>query len=218
MNYNLVQNIIELIAQFELSNSKNQYLNNVEGFKQWIVNSYDEKRIINETNWESKAIGRSAESVISTLLTHLGRYAKSYSKAAIIDSEFSTQEEFIYLITLKSFGKMTKMDLIKKNVHEKPAGVLIINRLMENRWIQQENSTIDKRSKLINITEKGLQVLSRQMDKIRKATKIVSGNLTENEKLELIYLLNKLNDFHLDIYNKNIDRQHLLNEALILSK
>jgi hypothetical protein len=57
---------------------------------------------------------RTPESAISTLLVHLNRYAKTYSKSAIMDSEFSTQEDFIYLINLKAFGEMTKMALIKK--------------------------------------------------------------------------------------------------------
>jgi hypothetical protein len=61
-----------------------------------------------------KENGRSPESVISTLLVHMNRYAKTYSKSAIAGSGFNTQEEFIYLINLKAFGSMTKMELIKK--------------------------------------------------------------------------------------------------------
>src|SRR5690606_39709334 len=60
--------------------------------------------------------GRSAESVINTLIVHMNRYAKSYSKSAIYGSDFSTQEEFIFLINLKAFGAMSKMELIKKNI------------------------------------------------------------------------------------------------------
>ena len=52
------------------------------------------------------------------------------------------------------------------------------------------------------------------MDKIRKATEIVTGDLTHNEKMELIRLLNKLNDFHQQIYDKNIEPEYLLNEVL----
>src|SRR5690606_20238702 len=142
------------------------------------------------------------------------RYAKSYSKSAIFGSDFSTQEDFIYLINLKAFGEMTKMDLIKKNAHEKPAGMQIINRLIAHGWVHQTESREDKRSKVLKIADKGLEALEKQMYKIRKATEIVTGDLTLPEKMELIRLLNKLNDFHLPIYEKNIEPENLLTEVL----
>jgi len=147
--------------------------------------------------------GRSAESVISTLLVHMNRYAKNYSKAAIQFSEFSTQDEFIYLINLKAFGEMTKMELVKKNVHDKPAGMQIINRLIKQGWVMQKTSDLDKRSKIISLTTNGADVLDNQMAHIRKASKMVVGNLTEFEKIQLIYLLEKLEHFHLPIYLEN---------------
>lgn len=213
MNYGLIKNILDLVQEFEIeTNNNNHFETTVEGFKNWI--STNNNTIVNEPNWEGKENGRSAESVINTLIVHMNRYAKSYSKSAIVGSDFSTQEDFIYLINLKAFGEMSKMDLIKKNVHEKPVGMQIINRLINQGWIEQRNSKIDKRSKVISISETGLQALGNQMDKIRQATSIVTGNLSQKEKMELIRLLNKLDDFHQPIYDRNIDTEDLLREAL----
>jgi len=213
MNYGLIKNILDLVQEFEIeTNNNNHFETSIEGFKNWI--STNNNTIVNEPNWEGKENGRSAESVINTLIVHMNRYAKSYSKSAIVGSDFSTQEDFIYLINLKAFGEMSKMDLIKKNVHEKPVGMQIINRLINQGWIEQRNSKTDKRSKVISISETGLQALGNQMDKIRQATSIVTGNLSQNEKMELIRLLNKLDDFHQPIYDRNIDTDNLLSEAL----
>ncbi|MBS1759286.1 MAG: MarR family transcriptional regulator [Bacteroidetes bacterium] len=213
MNYRLVKDVLDLVQEFESQNEgSTSYDTSVEGFKNWI--STNNNTIVNEPNWEGKENGRSAESVINTLIVHMNRYAKSYSKSAIVGSEFSTQEDFIYLINLKAFGEMSKMDLIKKNVHEKPVGMQIINRLINQGWIEQRNSKTDKRSKVISISETGLQALGNQMDKIRQATSIVTGNLSQKEKMELIRLLNKLDDFHQPIYDRNIDTEDLLREAL----
>ncbi len=213
MNYRLVKDVIDLVQEFEIeTNNNNHFEISVEGFKNWI--STNNNTIVNEPNWEGKENGRSAESVINTLIVHLNRYAKSYSKSAIFGSNFSTQEDFTYLINLKAFGEMSKMDLIKKNVHEKPVGMQIINRLINQGWIEQRNSKTDKRSKVISISETGLQALGNQMDKIRQATSIVTGNLSQKEKMELIRLLNKLDDFHQPIYARNIDTDNLLSEAL----
>ena len=213
MNYGLIKDVLDLVQEFEIeTNNNNHFETSVEGFKNWI--STNNNTIVNEPNWEGKENGRSAESVINTLIVHMNRYAKSYSKSAIVGSDFSTQEDFIYLINLKAFGEMSKMDLIKKNVHEKPVGMQIINRLINQGWIKQRKSKTDKRSKVISISETGLQALGNQMDKIRQATSIVTGNLSQNEKMELIRLLNKLDDFHQPIYDRNIDTEDLLREAL----
>ena len=213
MNYGLIKDVLDLVQEFEIeTNNNNHFDTSVEGFKNWI--STNNNTIVNEPNWEGKENGRSAESVINTLIVHMNRYAKSYSKSAIVGSDFSTQEDFIYLINLKAFGEMSKMDLIKKNVHEKPVGMQIINRLINQGWIEQRNSKTDKRSKVISISETGLQALGNQMDKIRQATSIVTGNLSQNEKMELIRLLNKLDDFHQPIYDRNIETENLLREAL----
>lgn len=217
MNYLLIKDVLDLVQEFEIeTKNTNEFQASVEGFKSWI--SSTNTNVIVEPDWEGKENGRSAESVINTLIVHMNRYAKSYSKSAIVGSDFSTQEDFIYLINLKAFGEMSKMELIKKNVHEKPVGMQIINRLINNGWIEQRNSEVDKRSKVLKITPKGLETLANQMDKIRQATSVVTGNLSQKEKMELIRLLNKLDKFHQPIYDKNIETESLLTEAFKISK
>lgn len=211
MNYNLAKDVIQLLEQFDSENTNSQYTSDIEGFKNWIQHHQNKKQPVRKNiKWEGKENGRTPESVISTLLVHMNRYAKTYSKSAIAGSEFSTQEEFIYLINLKSFGEMTKTELIKKNVQDKPVGILIINRLIKNNWVKQTDSKKDKRTKVISITQKGIDALENQMKNIRIATQIVSGNLTEDEKYELIELLNKLDHFHNPIFGRNIDSINLL--------
>lgn len=215
MNFLLVREVIKLVEQFEKErhNNPKSYPGDAKGFKKWIIN-HSKKSQIEEPDWEGKANGRTAESVINTLIVHMNRYAKSYSKAAIHDSDFSTQEEFIYLITLKTFGSMTKMELIKKNIQEKPAGMQIINRLIKQGWVKQTDSQTDKRSKIIEITDSGFQALELRMIKIRQATKIVAGDLNYNEKMELIRLLTKLDEFHNPIFSSNVESGKLLETVM----
>jgi len=207
MNYSLIKDVLDLVQEFELDNKS--YSNDIEGFKKWIKR--DDEKI--ELNWEGKENGRSPESVINTLIVHMNRYAKSYSKSAIYGSDFSTQEDFIYLINLKAFGSMSKMELVKKNIQDKPSGMKIIDRLIQSNWVEQKDSTVDKRSKVITITQKGLQILEQQMDKIRQATKIVTADLNEKEKIQLIGLLQKLDNFHKPLYDKNADPSKFLDLA-----
>lgn len=207
----MTKEVIDLLEQFETENDDQYYTADITGFKNWLCDKTSlENTQKEEPYWEGKEIGRSAESAISTLLVHLNRYAKTYSKSAIAESDFTTQEDFIYLINLKAFGKMTKMELIKKNIHDKPVGMLIITRLLKQGWIEQTESDIDKRNKIIYISEKGKQALEKQMKKIREATEIVAGNLNHHEKMELIRILNKLDRFHYPIFSRNIDSKDLI--------
>lgn len=210
-NYDLLKNILELVEDFEFENQDEHYDSDINGFKKWIVDSADgDRTVTSEPDWVSKENGRSPESVISTMLVHLSKYAKMYSKSVILDSPFSTQEEFIYLINLKAFGALSKMELIRMNIQDKPTGMQIINRLIKQGWVIQTDSETDKRSKLIEISPEGMDTLQGQMSKIRQATKIVSGDLSLNEKLELIRLLGKLTHFHQEVYSRNIDSSDLL--------
>lgn len=212
MNYSILKDLLSLVEDFEFENSGNIQELNVENFLEWSYGKKAKNKLnyTGKTLWDGKESGRSPESVISTLFVHLNRYAKKYSKAAISHSDFSTQDDFIYLISLRTSGPMTKTQLIKKNIHGKSAGSLIIARLLERGWVQQENSSFDNRAKVLCITEKGVGALEGQMRNIRLATHIVSGNLNESEKIELIKLLSKLTKFHEQIWDHNPSEENLL--------
>lgn len=212
MNYHLLHDVIDLVEKFEKQYTIKSEAN-INDFVNWLSSNNSTSSNNNDLEWVGKANGRTPESVISTLLLHMNRYAKSYSKSAIAHSSFSTQEEFIYLINLRAFGSMTKMSLIKMNKHEKPVGMQTINRLINMGWVQQVNSPSDKRSKVLSLTITGEEALEAQMNNIRKATQLVTGNLTMEEKLDLIRLLTKLDLFHQDIYDKNFSTEELLAQA-----
>ncbi|MDG4946209.1 MarR family transcriptional regulator [Weeksellaceae bacterium KMM 9713] len=211
MNFDLVKDVMDLVKEFQSKNKANPvYTNDVDGFKLWVKNTNESTP---ELNWEGKEFGRTPDSIINTLIVHINHYAKAYSKSAIYDSKFSTQDDFIFLISLKVHGPIKKMDLVKLNKQEKPVGIKIINRLISNEWVEQKDSKTDKRSKIIQITQEGLKALKNQMDKIRKATQIVTGDLSELEKIKLIELLQKLNEFHQPIYDEQLDSSKLLDHA-----
>lgn len=214
MNYKLTKDVIDLIQEFEAATAGKTYEDTIQGFKQWVADTATHMpKDTGEPDWEGKAEGRSPEGAISTLIVHMNRYGKMYSKAAISGTAFSNQEDFIYLINLKAHGTMTKTELIRKNIQDKPTGMQIINRLMKQGWVKQANSGTDRRSKEISITDEGLNALEERMQQIRLATKIVSGNLTHPEKMELIRILQKLENFHKPIFDSNIRIADLLAEV-----
>lgn len=196
MYYDLTADLVGLVKIYEKETKTNNP--NVNSFTEWL-NDYlkkTEKSKSTDPDWEGKAKGRSADSLINTSLVHLYRYAKMQAKNAIVNTIFSTADDFIYLIILTSFGSMTKTALIKLNVHEKSAGIQIVNRLISNGLVEQNEIDSDKRNRIISITAKGQQVLAESIDNIRQASKNVTEPLSEQEKVSLIKLLTKLEDFH----------------------
>jgi hypothetical protein len=88
------KDVLNLLEKFEVENESNAYASDIEGFKTWLCtkeSSTSKKE--NEPYWEGKKMEEARRSVISTSLVHLNRYAKSYSKSAILDSDFATQED-----------------------------------------------------------------------------------------------------------------------------
>lgn len=210
MNFDLIKAVVELVQQFmEQNEEKALYSNDLQGFTEWINTSCKDNSEPEDPSWIGKDAGRSSDSIINTLLVRMGRYAKTYSRS-IGNSVFSSQDDFIYLISLKMMGPMTKMELIRRNVHEKSSGILVINRLIHHGWAEQAVCLQDRRTKHIQITEKGLAVLEEHMDEIRKASKVVVGNLNHSEQMLLIVILSKMDEFHDSFYRMNLEAGNLL--------
>lgn len=210
MNFDLLKSVLELVHQFIQQNeNKALYNNDLQGFIHWINDCHKNPSESENPWWVGKELGRSSESIINTLLIRIGRFAKMYSRS-IGNSVFSSQDDFIYLISLRTRGAMSKMELIGHNVSEKSSGILIINRLIHNGWVEQTKSQEDKRKKYIQITEKGISVLEEHMQEIRKVSKLVVGNLTRSEQMLLITILSKLDKFHDSFYKMNLTTASLL--------
>lgn len=202
MDNAFINDLNDLARKFHDENLNNLYSKDILGFKKWISDeNIINEQINSEPDWKGKEYGRTSESVISTLLVHLNRYAQRYGAAAIAGSDFVAQDDFIYLINLKAFGKLTKDDLIKKNVHNHTDGLAVISRLETNGWIESADE-LSNTSNLIQISEKGNTALENQMNKIRKATSMVAGDLNHQERIELIKILTKLELHHQSFFKK----------------
>jgi DNA-binding MarR family transcriptional regulator len=108
------------------------------------------------------------------------------------------------------------MELIDAHMQEKTSGIEIIKRLLKNGLAEQFNDETDKRSKRLVVTPKGQQVLLSIFPRMANVASLTGGNLTNEEKMQLIYLLNKLHIFHHAIHleNRNLYPEEILKEKL----
>jgi DNA-binding MarR family transcriptional regulator len=149
---------------------------------------------------------------ISILVVLLFRYAKGYMRKALKNSNIKTADEFSFLITLLTYKSLTKIELINLQIMEKTSGIEIINRLISSGFIEQRKDDTDKRSMRISITQKGRFEVISILPQMQTVSQIVVGNLNEDEKKQLNYLLTKLDHFHNNIFQNKRDCE--LNEIL----
>ncbi len=98
---------------------------------------------------------------------------------------------------------MTKTELCNHNLLEITSGNEIIKRLLKNKLIEEYKDPDDRRSKRVKITDEGKKLLIQSFSKMDKVSRIVAGNLGTEEKIELLTILNKLDDFHKVIHDND---------------
>lgn len=199
MDLDLLTNIIEAYKSYQLSAGANKKSSTTD-FANWLNEQAYQKEEA-EISPLTENIGKYALEVeISTLVICLNRYSRLLIKKGLINFPQLVSEDFTYLYTLMDVESMTKIQLIEKNVHEKPTGLEVIKRLLKHGLVDERNDEIDKRSKRVFLTDKGKALFFATIEQMNKVAIIVSGNLTIDEKKHLHTLLKKLEDFHNPIY------------------
>jgi DNA-binding MarR family transcriptional regulator len=214
MKYAFLKELIDLAEQYESSDGGGAPTS--EGFARWVLGSKGKEEFVDErvgdAHKQYPAVTEQIETTIARMVIYLYRYAKLYSKKALEGSIIQSPDEFGYLATLLSFDKLSKSELIAKNIQEKPTGMEIIKRLLAQGLVAQEDDPNDRRSKLLHITDRGKGVLFQAFGKMSKVSDLIGGNLSLQEKEHLVYLLRKLDHFHYDLY-KN-DKEKTLNSLV----
>jgi DNA-binding MarR family transcriptional regulator len=136
------------------------------------------------------------DSAVGILLGMLNKYAKHYSKIALEHLPLNTIDEFGYLAHLSTHQKITKTELILRSLDGKTTGTDIIRRLVRQGLAKEIINPKDKRSKLLQITEKGKKIVFKAYTKMGAVSIKITGNLNKSEKKQLLQILSKLELYH----------------------
>jgi DNA-binding MarR family transcriptional regulator len=209
-SYNLVHQLLNLVEEFEKEN-KGRGLG-LSDFSGYLINhlSNSSQPVTNLDvrfgNQEAKTqeLAYQIDNAIGRLLVYMSRYAKSYIKKTLEGTPLQSQDDFTCLAILLTHENLSKTDLISRNMQEKTSGAEVIRRLLAAGLVKQWDDTIDKRSVRISITESGKELLHRVLDDMNHVGKMITGNLSYSEKLELCHLLQKLESFHFKLHDEKI--------------
>lgn len=207
-SYQLIHQLINLVEQQEKENPGQEIsIQNFTGFLLNTVGNPSANLINNEVRFgdnDNKAleIAYQLDNNIGRLFVFMSRYAKSYIKKALDGTPLQTAEDFTALAILLTHTHLSKSELISHNLQEKTSGTEVIRRLIAAGLVKQWDDTVDKRSKHIAITDEGAALLYRVFVDMNSVGKMITGKLTIAEKFTLQHLLQKLENFHLELYEK----------------
>ncbi len=137
---------------------------------------------------------------IGMLVSCVYRYAKLYSKKALIGTPISSFDEFTYLAQLLRDTKPSKTELIEENIQEKTTGTEILRRLIGNGLIEQFDDPNDRRSKRLKLSGPGWELMHQIIPRMNQVATLVGGELSGAEKQQLVGLLQKLHLFHYPLF------------------
>jgi MarR family transcriptional regulator, lower aerobic nicotinate degradation pathway regulator len=192
----ILKEIVHWLEEYQSESPKDEL--NLDSFILWL-----NSRLFSENHTEeSQNSTEMLDMELSFMLVMQSRYYKAYAKRVLGDSELTSPDGFSFLYHLSLVESYRKMELIKKHHLEPPSGIEILKRLMKKGLIQEFDDVDDKRAKRISITKKGKKELQLIMPRMSKVFRLMTADMSLNEKLHVLAFLKQMNDFHASSISK----------------
>ncbi len=149
---------------------------------------------------EEPTLPPNADGLISMYLGFMANYAAFYARRVFRQLDLYSMTDWAFLATLQRAGQLTKSDLIQQNILEKSTGTEVLKRLAKQGYIRELPNPEDRRAKFVQLTTEGKRVVEEANQRILPMGQVVTGDLTEGEKGQLLALLQKLHYFHKPIF------------------
>jgi DNA-binding MarR family transcriptional regulator len=85
-----------------------------------------------------------------------------------------------------------RCDIISRMMEQAPDVTRLIDKLLKDGYVERFESESDRRLSLTRITEKGLALLEKIKPELDQMHRLISNNLTKEERKELSVLLEKI--------------------------
>lgn len=175
------------------------------------MSEVDHSETVTTENW--KNFNRKTLLEMTTAyIGKMSRYVDNYCRKNLPQTALGSVEEFTYLIVLLEHHQLPKSELIKKNNHAITTGTDIIARLLKKDYVKQLPNSEDRRSVIVEITNQGRGAIFSSSDTLNQLSTIAAGVLSNQELLQLLGMLKKLDAFHERIHeeHKNLDLSEII--------
>lgn len=174
------KDLFELIAHWDDYQRQND-ARTMEGFALWLLDQY-----------RRSGPRADQERMIAYLSARVDRYSKSQVKELFQDLPLIGYDDFILLNTVFHTPNIPKKTLYESNIYEMNSGTQVVNRLKRAGLLVDAKSNADKRTSLLNITEKGKQVRNEAFERLGKELHQKYALLTDEEIEQLLSTIGKL--------------------------
>ncbi len=198
MNYDTLRTLLDHFEAFERETGQQD----MAAFALWLQHKYippSGKKDISPYNRYGDYNGQIAHAV-----GVLWQHARHYIKTALKDLPLKGLHDFTFLAGLVELGDQRKSQLIAMNMLGYSPGMEVIRRLLRHGLIEDFDDPEDARSKRVRITRKGQMIFHQALQRMVQATRIVGGNLSEEEKIQFLAVAKKLLHFHRSIWEEDL--------------
>jgi DNA-binding MarR family transcriptional regulator len=209
--YAVLKQLIDLFENFELENNQLDVLN----FAQWIVSKFHEEpelqeEIVNRTI-SARYPGATVpfKNIFDDKIRFLeaaagiARYHEFYARKALKDMVINTRLEFLFLQAVDMLERAKKTDLINMYHLEYTTGMDTIRRLINNGLLYEIQDEADKRIKLLSMSDLGKVVYEQAKKRINDESTLFFTPISDNKWKKVLPVLEEINDFHNDIFQKH---------------
>lgn len=228
-NENILSLFKELISSYEnFYKSGTTEPFDLQAFSLWLYNQEGQKKkSLAIRNWAEEAGSNSdkitvelphgsVDDQISFIFLSMHKLIKFYVKKVLEGTQLVSLDDIHFLLFLSATESLTKSELINSSINEMSSGIEIIKRLQKKGLIEDFADPDDKRSRRVKITQEGLREISKVTSKFSNVHRLLGKAIPEDEKFNMLALLNNLYEFHLKIYNneKNTPVEELFEKYL----
>lgn len=211
--YALFKQLIDLFEEYEQAEEHLDLL----GFSRWMTERLDEEPERNQkvVRKNKMRIEGPSDSFLQALnekarfleiISRMARYHEFYTRKALKDLIINTRLEFLFLQTIEQMEKAKKTDLINRYHLEYTTGMDTIRRLKNNGLLDEKQDETDKRAKLLELTEKGKNVLEQSLKRIKDENNFFFAAISENKWKKVLPVLEEIDEFHDDVYQNHGDK------------
>jgi DNA-binding MarR family transcriptional regulator len=139
---------------------------------------------------------------LAKLMGRIMGFYSIYAEEAAKSLGLKRQWEFYFLNYIAQFGNPKKTEVIYQHVCELSTGLSILESLKTNGFIEEKEDPDDKRSRRVNVTPAGTELLFRCYQKFGQVGEIVFGEVSPEDLQLCIQLIQSVDDKHAGIWQQ----------------
>jgi len=151
---------------------------------------------------------------VGFLLGQIIAYGEIWTKVAFRNLPIQHFHDFGTLMFIERNDNPTKKEIAEDSLQEQSSCFEAIKRMTRDGLLKDKEDKEDKRVRRVSLTSKGKEVVASAMEQAYYLSDLLVGDLTDEEKKELVKALQKLGSFHEALYRsggkeKAIDNYNL---------